>query len=459
MFPGAKIIAVDDDEDDLRKILVALKNLGLACASFQYPDEQPQAGISFGGIRLYITDINLIGGDSPGDEARKLTTAISLIERIIARGNGPYALITWSTTTLHDALVARIKATGSLSERQPFFSMALNKSDFLEDPDKLKVAIQSIFTANAPFGAILDWERRVSKASERVLSDLYSFSQQIPAGDPSENMDRLLSKLSVDAFGKGHAADHVFESVNEALMPILSDALNTEFFSSAPDGIWEKAITKFADANDLADDIVCRLNSSVVLELSPDIKPYRRGAILELPDDWLTDEAFTRTFGDKQKVIRGTLLKLERPKDLKWVLIQAQAACDFAQGRIGPMPFLLAAVVPASFARKKGGDGIDLPLPASVWQSPELSKCSGISDNDDFHFEILNGICCQLTRSRISEVNFKVLGRLKDQIVTSIGYEYHSHGSRPGFVSFQKKRVEAVRPALEGSTETPRSNA
>jgi hypothetical protein len=159
-----------------------------------------------------------------------------------------------------------------------------------------------------------------------------------------------------------------------------------------------------------------------------------------LPDDWLTDEAFTRTFGDKQKVVRGTLLKLDKPKVLKWVLIQAQAACDFAQGRIGPMPFLLAAVVPAAFARKKGWDGIDLPLPASVWQSPELSKCAGISDNDDFHFEILNGICCQLTRSRISEVNFKVLGRLKDQIVTSIGYEYHSHGSRPGFVSFQKAR-------------------
>ncbi len=439
MFPGAKIIAIDDEEDDLRKVTGALKGLGLACASFQYPDEQPPADVTFGGIRLFITDINLIGGNSPGDEGRILATAISLIERIISNENGPYALITWSTTGLHDALVARIKATGSLSRRQPFFSMALDKAEFLNDASKLGTAIKGIFTSNAPFGAVLDWERRVSKASESVLRDLHDFAQQVSGGNPSENMDRLLSKLSVDAFGKGHAADHVFESVNEALMPILNDALNTEFFSTPPDGIWNSAVTRFDDANDLADDIVAKLNTSVVLELSSEIKPYRRGAILEVPDEWLSDEEFTRIFGEKQSVIRGTLLKLDEPKNPKWVLVQAQAACDFAQGRIGPMPYLLAAVVPASFVRKKKG-GLDLPLPASVWQSPVLSKSKGISEADEFHFEILHGISCQLTRARIRELNFKVLGRLKDQIVTSIGYEYHSHGSRPGFVSFQRSR-------------------
>jgi len=439
MFPGTKIVAIDDDEEDLKKVTSALNSLGLACVSVQYPDEQPEEGINFGGIRLFITDINLLGGDSPGDEARTLAPAISLIERIIAEDNGPYALISWSTTTLHNALVERIKANGKLRDRQPFFSMPLAKAEFLEDTGKLKAAIEEILTKNAPFGAILDWEKRVSKAGEKVLADLQSFSKQFPNGEYAEKMDRLLSKLSVDAFGKGHASDHVFESVNEALMPILGDALNSEFFSRPPSDVWKTAVTKFNDANHLGNDVVCKLNSSVVLEISSEIKPYRRGAILEVPADWLKDDEFARSFGEKQSVIRGQLLKLQKPKEPKWVLIQAQAACDFAQGRIGPMPYLLAAVVPENFERKKK-DGIDLSLPASVWQSPVLHKCAGISDQQDFHFEILHGICCQLTSTRLSEVNFKVLGRLKDQIVTSIGYEYHSHGSRPGFVSFQRAR-------------------
>ena len=439
MFPGAKIIAVDDDEGDLKKLISALRSLGLGCVSFQYPDEQPDAEVRFTGIRLFVTDINLVGGDSPGDEAQKLSPAISLIDRIITKENGPYALVTWSTTALHDALVERIRTTESLKDRQPFFTMALDKSEFLEDVIKLKEALAEILTKHPPFGAILDWEKRVSLAGEKVLSDIQFFSEQFPAGDPSEKMDRLLSKLSVDAFGKGHASDHVFESVNEALMPILSDALNTEFFSGPSSDIWAKAVTKFNDVNTLADDVVCKLNSTVVLEVSTNIKSYRRGAILELPLDWLTDEAFARTFGAKPKSIRGDLLKLETPKDPKWVLIQAQASCDFAQGRVGPMPYLLAAVIPSNFKRQQK-DAKDLTLPANVWQSPQLQKSAGISEEFDFHFEILHGMACQLTKARLDEVGFKVLGRLKDQIITSVGYEYHSHGSRPGFVSFQRAR-------------------
>src|SRR5580692_10334016 len=111
MFPGAKIVVIDDDASDLDAVITALKGLGHACISYRYPDERPEEGISFGGIRLFITDINLIGGDSPGDEARKLTPAISLVERIIADENGPYALITWSTTTLHAAFVKRVGET------------------------------------------------------------------------------------------------------------------------------------------------------------------------------------------------------------------------------------------------------------------------------------------------------------------------------------------------------------
>jgi hypothetical protein len=435
MFPGAKVVAIDDDDTDLDRILVALKGLGLGCISYHYPDETPEEGISFSGLRLFITDINLVGGESPGDEGRRLAAVISLLERIITNDNGPYALITWSTTELHDALMTRIKVTESLKGRQPFFSMPLAKAEFLDDTAKLKQAVQRIFTDNAPFGALLDWERRVSRAGEKVLDAVDNFSEQFPGDNSSEKIDRMLSKLAVDAFGKTHAADHVFESVNEALVPILSDALSTEFFSGQSDDVWTRAVTKFNEANALAAETAARLNSMVNFEGVADIKPYRRGAILELPQAWMTDSEFEKRFGAKPNRLRGEVLKIDEPKSLRWVLVQAQAACDFAQDRVGPILYILGAVVPLSATRKQK-DGKDLPLPASVWQSPTLSKYQPMCDGD-FRLEIFYGIACHITRQGLEEAGFRVLGRLRDQIISTVGYEYHSHGSRLGFVSFR----------------------
>lgn len=435
MFPAPKIVVIDDEVNDLKVIIGALKSLGLGCISYHYPDERPDEGVAFGGLRLFITDINLIGGDSPGDQNQKLAPVISLLGRIIAADNGPYALITWSTTELHNALVERIGLTDTLKEKRPFFSVALAKSEFLNDNQKLREAVKNIFTANAPFGALLDWERRVSRAGEKVLYNIDTFAQKFDGSAPSEKMDRMLSKLAVDAFGKPHVADHVFESINEALLPILSDALNTEFFSTPPDGIWEKALTKYNEDNALASDIVAKLNTSVNLETSVDIKPYRRGAVLEIPELWLSDGEFEKRFGLSPKRIRGEILKLDLPKFPKWVLVQAQAACDFAQGRVGPIPYLLAAVVPSNFVRKQK-DGQALSLPASVAQTPRFAAYDPIC-NTDFHLEILHGMVTHITRNGLGETTFKVVGRLKDQIVSSIGYEHHSHGSRPGFISFR----------------------
>jgi hypothetical protein len=149
----------------------------------------------------------------------------------------------------------------------------------------------------------------------------------------------------------------------------------------------------------------------------------------------MEEAEFVRRFGATQKRFRGEFLKLDQPKALKWVLIQAQAPCDFAQDRVGPLPYLLAAVVPEDAVRKQKG-GKALPLPASVWPSPRFSSCPGICEND-FHFEILHGVPHQLTRKTLEEIQFEVLGRLKDQIISSIGHEFHSHGSRPGFISFR----------------------
>lgn len=436
MFPGAKIVVIDDDQEHLDAVVIALRKLGLACLSYHYPDQRPDAATTFGGVRLLITDINLVGGSSPGNNSATLGPITSLISRIIGTDNGPYALITWSTTDLHGALIQRLKDAGWPDEKQPFFSAPLEKAEFLEDTGKLKGAIENLMIVNPPFGAVLDWERRVAKATERVLLNVGTFSRQFPGDSPGDKMDHTLSKLAVDAFGQAHVADHRFEATNEALLPILSDAINTEFFSNADDGIWADAVTKYGEKVSLTDDVISKLNSAVNFEVSADVKPYRRGVVLSLPEAWAADSEFEKRFGAKPSRIRGQLLKLDEPKNPAWVLIQVQAACDFSQGNIGPIPFVLSAIVPETRTRKTNQEGEELKLPSTVWQSPRFLKAPAICDAD-FRFEVLTGIFHPLTTKTIEEGGFKVLGRLKDQIVSSIAYAGNTHNSRPGFISFR----------------------
>lgn len=436
MFPGAKVIAVDDDEDQLARLLTSLRALGIACLSYNYPNEAPDDTPDSSGLRILFLDINLIGGASPDQDANVFNAPISLIDRLVSMENGPYALITWSSTGLHQRLIDRIDQTDALKEKRPFYSRALSKTEYAEQPEKLKEEIQRIFSENASFGALLDWERRVAKAGEAVLRDVYEFSREFPGDNGSEKMDRMLSKLAVDAFGKHHVEQHRFEAVNEALMPILGDALNAQFLAGPSDELWRGAITKHDEHCPVDERIVSKLNTAVMFEASQETKPYRRGAVLKLPESWCEDEEFERRFGARSSRVRGEILKLDQPKKPQWVLIQAQAACDFAQMRLGPIPYLLAAVIPADHARKKDGSGKQLALPATVWQSPLLTGTDSVCETD-FRFEIIHGIACQLTRKAIEEARFEVLGRLKDPIVETISYEYHSHGSRPGFVSFR----------------------
>jgi len=436
MFSGAKIIAVDDELEELEKIVSSLRELGLACIAYNYPDELPDETPISSGLRVLFLDINLIGGASPGQDASVLNAPISLIERLISDNNGPYALITWSSTELHDSLIARISKTASLANRQPFYSQALSKEEYSNSPTRLKEAVEKIFKENAPFGALLDWEKRVCQAGETVLQDIGKLALEFEGGNASEKMDRMLSKLAVDAFGKVHVEAHLFESVNEALLPLLSDALSVQFNLESGEDIWKAAVTKHSSKNQLNQKAVSKLNTAVIFEQSSECKAYRRGAIVELPVSWSSEDEFAKRFGASPAQIRGGLLKLETPKKPKWVLVQTQAACDFAQNTVGPLPFLLAAIVPDNHKRKTSSDGNPLRLPSSVWSTPQLI-CDEIVKGRSFSFEIIHGIPCHITRKVLDELECKVLGRLKDQIVASLSFEHHSHGSRPGFVSFR----------------------
>jgi hypothetical protein len=427
MFPGAKIVAIDDQRQELDVIVGTLRSLGLACISYNYPDEVPEDSVRFTGIRVIFLDINLIGGTSPGSNSLVLNAPVSMVERLVGEDNGPYALISWSSTTLHQALMQRIRSSQTLSARQPFYDCALSKS-LAGDPGRLRAEVERILLENAPFGALLDWERRVSRAGEAVLRDIQALSSDYPGTTAAQRMDSMLSRLAVEAFGKTHAGEHRFEAVNEALLPILGDALISQFFSEPAGKIWDKAVTRCGADLRLATAARAKLNTAFSLEVSGDVKPFRRGAVLEVPADWLAERQFRMRFGTSAAEIEREVFAFNITPVIKWILIQKQAACDFAQPKIGPIPYVLAVVVPGTARSAK-------KQPAYVFKTPTLNASPSFCA-DNFSIWVLNNISIGLSKTALSRKRFNVLGRLKEPILESLVHEHHEHGSRPGFIRF-----------------------
>ena len=66
MFPGAKIVAVDDDVDHLNAIVAALRSLGIACLSYHYPDGRPDADTALAVLKLPSRYLKVaVSGNAP----------------------------------------------------------------------------------------------------------------------------------------------------------------------------------------------------------------------------------------------------------------------------------------------------------------------------------------------------------------------------------------------------------
>ena len=118
---------------------------------------------------------------------------------------------------------------------------------------------------------------------------------------------------------------------------------------------------------------------------------------------------------------------------VRWVLVQTQAACDYAQAQPGPLPFHLGLCLPASEARR------GMP-PAALWRSP----CFDLDGKP--HFLHVNArFQMSLPSAEVAEA--QPLFRLREQLLNDLIYRLHSHGARPGIISFHEseEKVEDLR--------------
>jgi len=451
MLYAARIVAVDDNPEHLEDLESRIKEIGSSCFSIKYESVGGITYVMNKGIRLVFMDINLIPAGSPGENTRNFSVIQSLLERIIPEDNGPYALVTWTTTDCHNELVAYLNER--MESRKPFATSCLEKNIYLTDNARLRTALSELGERIPQIGALLNWEQKTENASIETVNTIVSLVQNggaTPAEFP-EKLDELLSILAIETAGKKNVRDRLFSAVNKALVAVLYDRLLHMQVDAGTQQLWSRAVTKYA-LNDIGTNAATAANLNTIFHLSKSSgTAFDRGAILELPSDWLVDAKFLARFGENQANIMMGAYGLKRATaNLKWYLTQVQAPCDQANPKVGPIPYVLSLKVPAEVERKD-----KKLLPDALYFSPSFKE-----DETVYALAINFRFSVMLSKETVSQENFAVFGRIREQLLNEIISKMHSYLSRPGIISFRPKPIEsptAVAPQPPSPAGTPHS--
>ena len=433
MLGSPRIVAIDDNDAHLGGLAYGLSRSGIACLQIHFTGEP--AGIEpiepCPDVRIVFADLHL-GTGTPSDHTTDFAVINSLLEETI-KPAGPYFIVLWTlypneAPALRDYLNERL----SPEVTKPFDVCSLPKADHIDsggsikNQAKLVGAIGDIIQASPQVGAVIEWETQVLGAAGRTVSSILDLTSVSAGEQRGEEVGRILGRLAVEAVGRDHVERDHFRAVNDALVPILADRIARTRTGQIDEELWQAALTIPERRTMASLERAAKLNRLVHIANPKGVSATERGAVIPLPASYQEDfedlfsitqpEAATRLFGCKDF----------RPSNAQfcWVLVQCSAACDYAQSNPGAVPLYLGLDFPEGNRSSK--------KMLSTWYSPvfELdgqSRCLRVNAG------------CPLVLPSAVLRGATALYRLREQILNDLVFHLHTHGARPGMMSFGKR--------------------
>ena len=354
MLPKPRIVAIDDNLTDLESLVKGLNREGFACLPIHFTGEE-SSDRSCPHVRVLFVDLHLVEGTSiggkNGDQAhyRIITTLIA--DSI--RPTGSYFIVLWSrfpdkASELFEFINRRLPADGGI--KKPFAVLSLDKTVYISgeemDISAIGREISKLSSRHPAIAALFNWEDRILHASIDTVLSVLDLAQAV-AEDLQEDVQlnqsagKLLKHLAERAVGSEHVEDNRFRAVNEALLPILADRISTLHQNELDDAnLWQSAWNEKDTQSELPLGQMAQLNQLLHIAVPPhDVgKGGERGAVIRLPE--CIEEQFEAWFGIQQAeaAYKQFWQKKGCGEESFWVLVQSQAACDYAQESLGALP-------------------------------------------------------------------------------------------------------------------------
>ena len=427
--PENKIIIVDDRADHLQKLGEQFFSNGIGCTLCEYDSffETP-----YSNVRIAFFDLNLTPSGTDGNDSLILSKLAQALKQYIAKDNGPYALIFWTSNV---RLIENFK--GYVNERHPEFQKpflvdCIDKDVFLNDSVKLHEKLQQVFS-NESISLLLDFEASVLMAATKTINQIF---QIIPQTDKwgettmfQQNFEKIFSNIASHTFGFENAKSNPDKAVYDALIPLLSYNVLTDNNSNK----WADYLTtlqkakKESEIEIPADFKGSYLNTVFHIDNKDLTFPLNvRGAVMELENKV---DILKNNFNEKFDVwfnaliyIRDSSQRKKIRNESKLIAIEISSACDYSQNKPRLNKYILG-IVTAPIKNE------DLAF------KPESAICIGnFFIQEEFQIWInLNYVW----GTYATDTNLgKPLFILKKEMMDMIGNRYANHVSRIGITSF-----------------------
>lgn len=435
--PAARIVVVDNEPDHLDGLMNALQQLDLSCRPLYYPQDLDGARPS-PHVRVLFTDLNLVEGDMSPDPTTCYSAIGGLIQHTV-QPRGPYIMVLWTQHDGHATELLTYLGDNLPVDLCPLTVAPLAKEKYLLegtviDAQALVEAIDEVVATEPRVAALLSWEAHVMNAAGHTVSEIGRLARLVNDSDLAGGIAVLLAKLAQASVGRVNVDRDRFGAVNRALVPVLADRVGTSATQRKDDTASEEAWHAAFDEKDvetkLTDRIAAALNCASLIAPGEKQVGVARGAVVLL-SDLASGEQYWNNFGlsdtaTVEKQFGCTGYNDPKKEMCKRVLVQAQAACDHAQGQPGPLPFYLGLELPTSRIRK------GRKPPMACWTSPTFTD-SGDDEIRVLHVNARFGIF--LPRDIVRPII--PVYRLREQLINELIYHIHSYGSRPGVISFR----------------------
>lgn len=442
VFTAARYVIVDDNEIELKQLSDCLQRIGAPCLPLRYDEAEGIDAKHLRGVRLLFLDLHLTTGAQTTDVASAAGVIAAILEEGISPVAGPYVIILWTKhQEQRDAFEAYIMNNLDPLKR-PLAVVSLDKNEYLASTagEKLLTDVKSVVETDPRLRALLDWEREVLKAAGQTLSEVGALvaPPDRTASRFSERLDEVLSLLASEAVGAENALRDPYSAVNAALMPILSDRIANQRNEPDSHNIWLAAVTKIGAVSPPSLEEAAKLNTMLHVARvgTEELKPGAWGAVTILPDADLAEPEMLARFGLLSKPMLSDIFCVDKKPDRRssrLCVVRIGASCDYAQSRVGPVPFMLGAIIPADAVRREGS------LPKAEIVTPPI-----ILDGFDRPVRIVFNAHLTVTMVHTEFANWSPLGRLREPLLMQITTHGAQNSTRPAIIAFSPDRQKIV---------------
>lgn len=442
MILAPRMIAIDDNPEQLKELATAINSLGGGCECIDVLDIPERTSPYGTGIRIVFMDINLIQGSGMEGGAQTFSPIKNALESLLNAKNGPYALITWTNNPeLHDKLIEYL--CQELDQQiQPSANLCIEKAEYLNQPALLRDKIGQLKQDLPGLSMLLDWERGVIEAADSAVLEVVKLADEYGTA-ANGAISKAINGIAIAASGRAESIAQPFKALCSGMSNLLADKLDSIDVDTNVENRW-KAFISDSPPEEIGENEKAALNTFFHIEKGEGNSQF--GAVYELPYVFLSQYLPDPTSPQEQIIRsldfvgprtqagnRGAGKKLISAS-CDWRFVRLGAACDHAQNKSQIAQGILAVKVDeAAFPLLEFTDeGTGRSQNTFIFQSPKFSDVL-----TQKKYVLLLNFRYPLSISKHNLADFNLSCRLSESLATQISQLLADFSTRPGIIEFR----------------------